>query len=761
MTKYAAVLLKGGIKELPSYVQNDVKKVGAPRVYGVLRYLSRYAGDQGVTEDVTRAAYRKFENNNKVCIRRTCQYVDQLCVLASRHPSIWQKALDYLYTPNDEILDAIKDIPVHELSSLYRLCSNGYLSNKEFIVLPYDEDTKSKCEGNTLLERLSRYIIAGAPEVDTREKKSILVPKSSDVARKYGLATTEVTGPDIVKTLLPLSFDNFICHVPSAYGCGVTMSPVIESIVVDERILDIVQNNKHYRYANGLTIIFATFMALLFYRYDSDNEAFTDFTHVHNLFDLYTASKRIHRNDGRVKKLYREVMNECAYSGPTLDTHGKYETLDTIAKRYDWITHEAENDHKVSLKAKYRKCKLMDVPKALGQVRTITPCSIKMQSDTHYPSIALKYALQSVNPRSYSFYDQEAQVDRLCHHYLTVDASSASDLVDVFQVVACAAALEPVQTYTVNTPIYYDLLYYRPYICYSDTNVIFLAMYGCMGHNLTYPCQTMVFRCGIEVTLPGVDSMFIGDDGTVEPCVGAKEGIIKAYRIYGWKLSEDKSFLDYGTNGECVGAFRWTSDDSVTTICDYITFPRGKSSLCNKKNVVSMIAHQHSLFLNGYTQAAEYLGSCLLDLGITASTSLSPYEVWSNDAVATFADGAVWNTGIEILYPASADEALANQMLADLTNRAPGRIPKTYRLGFNGIPFQRVKVTSRDSTHFFDNLWVEDDPIFIDTDLRDDEHSHGTNTRAWFNSEGFRLVHKPIEYVYDALYLEEYVDLKH
>lgn len=761
--EYAHLLLKKDTSLIPDFIMDDVRKVGAPRVYGVLRYLGRYAGDNGVSQEVERAQYRSWLNSNSVCIARMLECIDEICAIIT--PSVWEKALTWCSDPSDEVASTIQEMDKADVQMLTHLCMRGIFSNTECTVIPYTDKVRECIDDSTVLGRLTNYIINEIPEPEPEQRQYAVIPCDAAVARKYGLLRAQHTEVPNFHTLAPIPLTTFLASARHSVAIA-TDVPFVECVVVSEVVRDIITGNKHFRFANALLVFWSWILVTLLRMHDADEEAFVDHVHVHNLHQLYTASKKLHCDPYTdPKAIFYDALNAMNASdwgsNPHIDTHGKYEKdKPTVFHRWQFLLEERyDSPHPITFKAKYRKCRIMTVPKQLGKCRTITPCSVWMQNATYYMSIALKYALQTCNPDSYSFYDQSVQVERLAHGYYTVDASSASDLIDCFQVVACMAALDSLQTCaTANREdIWYMVLRLRPYCCYLPDSCVFVGMYGCMGHNLTYVAQTLVFRSSVKV-YTDARAMYIGDDGTIEPIPGSAQAVEKAYRVFGWKLNKEKSFFSLNGNGECVGAFRWTDDDKVPEIYYYLPYPRGKGTTATKENIVGALAHQHALELNGFPSAALYLGSRLCELGITSTTSHTPYEVWSTKAVPLYTDGAIFKTSIEIIRDRSAiKEEYVDEMKHYLTGNAPALVPDAKHIGFNGLNRRLIVQTFGESRNMFENLWVTDDPILDDqNNLREADASdlgHGIDPAMLFSAPSWRLVQKPAEIVYAEEYL--------
>jgi hypothetical protein len=349
----------------------------------------------------------------------------------------------------------------------------------------------------------------------------------------------------------------------------------------------------------------------------------------------------------KINNYYTEYLSQCgdAFSGASvpIDNHGKYENLTTRRQRYEFmkVLDKSYNPCPYKpYKVGYCSCRLGHVPKDLDNIRTITPVSLRMKADTHYQSRALKYALEKSLPQHFTFYDQTTQWKRLMIGWRSADASSASDLIDCFQVVACFPSLWKM------------LLQRRPTVVEVGTAFYTVCMYGAMGHDLTFPVETAVFVVA-AISCALFMCTYYGDDGTFKPVKNLEQKVERMYNTFGWKLNKKKSFLGENQNAEACGVYRFGNRFSKM-----FRWSRGMTPDLNQENVTSAIAMQHCAYANGFAKTDEYLTTCLTRLGITKASSRSPYCIWADDAPSYLLqekDGLyIVETTLRMHYPAAS-----------------------------------------------------------------------------------------------------------
>lgn len=341
----------------------------------------------------------------------------------------------------------------------------------------------------------------------------------------------------------------------------------------------------------------------------------------------------------------------CGSPTPLLPRKGRYEgksNLNTFIKRYEFMCGSKRNIFQPGnfdpINWKYVTVKLDTVPKSVTSRRTITPISEGLFHEVYHVDKALRQALDETFPEHFCFRDQSIQWNRLAAGWGTADASSASDLISVFQVVAAFPC-----------GMWKEFVLLRPCIVEVDSCVFCLFMYGGMGHSLTFPIETYLFILGVFSNVPeGVGITGYGDDITVEKFREVVECVTRAYAEFGWKLNLDKSFLSPEiTNGESCGAFRFGSEiRTLLRISRKIHL--NDDNTVDAELLLAMIAWQRTLYLNGHKGAAEHLASILKKFGITGGNHTA-YEWLSDDpeyAITNDVEGVnIWATSIDITCP--------------------------------------------------------------------------------------------------------------
>jgi hypothetical protein len=400
-------------------------------------------------------------------------------------------------------------------------------------------------------------------------------------------------------------------------------------------------------------------------------------------------------NPVRLRQEYFDELGAFSECGAPLNPNkARFEENigDTYKSRYDFRKNKVNYiDTSIwfqPVKWQYATTRVTTVPKNYKSRRTITPISDILYYHVYGRDIALRNALERVHPDEYCFRNQKAQWAALAAGWKSADHSSASDLIDVYQVIACFPTL------------WHELLTYRPYIAQVDSCRYALGMYSGMGHSLCFPVENGVFITAFKSGLPTLASLSEkqltrqeqhklrrklrlrghGDDLMFEP---HKNFNLDLYvrtisEMCGWKLNKEKSFLKQSDmNGETCGAFRINGE-----IWELIRICHGFGSRDKLHELLGCIALERCLYMNNKHMSAKYLARILQNMGITAS-GYTQYEVLTDeerlyveasDAIRIFA------TDIKIEFPEgskdSGNDDLAYYVHNIKTNEFESQIPE-------------------------------------------------------------------------------------
>jgi hypothetical protein len=586
---YFNLLLRGARYALPSFVLEDVKAVGAPNVLNALDALSRLCLTDAQATSQEESAFSSFLNGNFTCGDRIKGYLNDLA-----------EVLNY-----EEFLASFGFPETQVDENLYPLLNTDWNTFKfvfDYLCLSSASTVSTQAVG-TYRRRLFSWEVASL-------RKSSHVDDIPEYHEENGVSVavggvTQGFIPETAAMNLPLSFTQ-----ARAYMGGQVLLALAYGI--------------DYALRNGLFPVDHPLMML-----------------------RVTASSWL----SGVEKHYAHYMKEANASGlyhasVPIDLHGKYEKLNTRKQRYEFNMREDQGTTAITLrpyKRSYCVCRLTSVPKSFTKRRTITPISQRLYHDTYYPSRALKYALEKCLPQHFCFYDQTMQWKRLINGWKSADASSASDLIDCMQVVACYPTL------------WKELMTTRPTHVEVNGNYFCLLMFGAMGHNMTFPAENTVFVVA-ALSHRLFCCTYHGDDGTFKPVPDLENRVINLYKTYGWKLNVDKSFLREDCDvAEACGLYR-VGD----VFFRLFRWSRGMSPMLNASNVVSAISMQHCCFSNKWERARQYLDDVLSAIGVTASSSRSPYSIWRVEAPSylAFHDGKAYvtETAYRMHYPSVAKE---------------------------------------------------------------------------------------------------------
>lgn len=603
---WAQALSKGRYGVLPSFVEEDLKHVDEHLVYNALVVLSRLSSPDAESAQNIERAYMKFKRNNDVCADRLMNIIHWMCDKLS-YPEICSILLQagIIIAPAEDLLSEILwSGSNYHLEKITRYLLTSVLEDEVSSEL-FWEDIPYANEYNWYIMNLPR---------EARGK----------AMKKLGIEYSE--------GLVPVNRKRRVCTL-TRNGLSVSAPAIYRKIAL--------MNSHDFAFLGGRLLIAWCHV------FNHCLETFSDTP----LWELRDTAKQWMP---KFQQYYDEYLSECNAVGMNkatvpIDTHGKYEKLSTRRERFEFIRREEfayTSEPCKPYKLGYSTVVLGTVPKTFDSVRTITPVSIRLYCDTYYESDAMKYALEKSLPQHFCFRDQTIQWKRLMQGWRSADASSASDLVDLFQTVACF-------------PDIWKILVERRPVCVKiGESYAPICMYGAMGHTFTFPVENGVFV--IAAIANGLfQCTYYGDDGTFKPVPQLEQKVTKLYMTYGWKLNQEKSFL--GDNDHCAEACGVFKFGNVFT--RLYRWTRGMDPQLNVGNAASCLSMQHCAEANGWHETSDYLASCLTDLGITPSTSRSPYCVWRKECPTTIqVEGEhvfVVQTTLRMHYPSTAKEDVA------------------------------------------------------------------------------------------------------
>jgi hypothetical protein len=611
-------LINDRLAYLPPFAQADLRTVSAGALYNVLTYTSKVSTTTENTEALDKQAKDKFLRTNRKlgedAFRVVCELIDQV---GERQIKAIAKA------------DFFPKLIFKEQNKVYRVL------NHPFFKLIFD--------GNSTDWKDTAFLCMTSPDGDYNTEERLF---TSHVKYDYESFHQE----DTIHNM----------KYQTGYGCyDVTK---VKTSIASERekpttwkmwFSEIVRDNVSSMRTRAKTATrFIRLFSLILDHYCEVHLQSCDNTVLKPYVKLRRAAYKF--QTWRIKTLFdnykRFRSNE---NTPLLPRKGRYESkseLNTFIKRYEFREGSKRNIFQPGdvdpINWKYVTVKLGTVPKSITSRRTITPISEGLFHEVYTIDKALRQAFDETFPSYFCFRDQSVQWNRLAAGWGTADASSASDLISVFQVVAAFPC-----------GMWKEFVLLRPCIVEVDSCVFCLFMYGGMGHSLTFPIETYLFILGIFSNVPdGVGITGYGDDITIQKFRDIVECIARTYEEFGWKLNLDKSFLSPDTsNGESCGAFRFGSE--IWTLLRVSRKVRlTEENTVDAELLLAMIAWQRALYLNGYKAAAAHLARILKKFGVTGG-GYTAYEWLSDDpeyAITNDVNGVnIWATSIDLSCPKS------------------------------------------------------------------------------------------------------------
>lgn len=619
---YAQALAKGKFGVLPPFVEEDLKRTDEYKVHNALIVLSRLSSPDAESAPNIENAYVKFLNNNNVCADRLLDTIKWIC-----------NKLSYAEICSVLFQAGIIGAPAEDLLSEILWSGSNYH-----------------------LEMITRYLLTGVFEGTLSDGLSWEVVNYN---REFDWYIKDLPREARKKAMkrLNIAFDD--CLIPTERkrrSCSLTRNGITVQMPAIYKKISLM-NPHDFAFLGGRLLIAWCHV----FDYCLEHISSTP------LWELRDTAKQWMPH---FKEYYDEYLSECNAVGINkatvpIDTHGKYEKLSTRRERFEFIRREDNaytNLPSKPYKRGYTTVNLGTVPKTFDSVRTITPVSIRLYCDTYYESNAMKYALEKSLPQHFCFRDQTIQWRRLMQGWRSADASSASDLVDLFQTVACFPA------------IWKTLVERRPVCVKVGESYATLCMYGAMGHTFTFPVENGVFVIA-AIAFGLFLCTYYGDDGTFKPVPQLERKVKELYLTYGWKLNQEKSFLrDDDHCAEACGVFKFGN-----TYSRMFRWTRKMTPETNVENVASCLSMQHCAEVNGWRETSDYLASCLTDLGITPAhpRSRAPYCVWKRECPTTvqFEGDKVFvvQTVLRMHYPSAAnvDDAFFDEYKHYMIRQAP------------------------------------------------------------------------------------------
>lgn len=770
---WAQIVLVGGDKDghwkraLPWFVVEDLKHTSRKAVFESLLYLSR-AGSSD-TARIVGEAERGFLKSNRSCRNFMMEVAKDL--ISQSDDELDDSTLRLLgwYRPPLEEVDADEPEVEWRLSALHH-AYHLYLTNSYMVPNPYFLVNKSRhqylwfeenvvpsfgVEPLTVKRLREKYSANNALELFQKIAEQ-WTTKWEDF-KKYLFSGDPIEPKDFdtdfrlaypYETIKGLTADDLLRLPRKASNLANELRSIIKDLDEIQSYIDPSKVKPHESDIPAIPdnihdIWLYTFSHVLDERLDAAIRKGSSSSWGRNTRALLRLRKATaHRQSDLIRTFLSELqrlritdMNltdgRCTSINPSSSV---YETgLDTHEKRFDFL-HQAYKDgiwDDLSwLKKIYATCRLLTVPKDADKRRTITPMSLVQKAVDTPVSEALRNALEAVYPESFCFHDQTVQWDRLSCGWSTFDASSASDLINVFEVVASYPR------------IWKTLVATRPRYVEVHKVVIPLYMNSPMGAPQTFPVESGCFKFNMY---PRRCTVY-GDDVTSESTKElTMEDVYDRYDSLGWKLNVDKSFCHSDT-AEACGCYR-IGDDLFTIL----RAPRGHDEYVTEDNLRSYTAHNHNLFHYGKMRAAKYLGDCLLNVGITAGHT--QYEVWTDNAVATVTEsGNVVQTRLrkDRVKALTKDQEYKAEQICEYISRSsdPNYISEYIFLNSDFQPSSIMhKIEEQDDKVKVDRTEIEG----IDFDL-----SQGIDKRALFATTSVRLENVEFEKIYD-LYGGEFV----